>query len=121
MTMKAIEYVLSVVSKMQTENKLNPTSLDTLCDLKEKVVAFKQFRELIFNPIKDEFDARGYMISLSDMGLLYHFDDDVHDMIWDGSYVPDQRELTQMALRQDEVNELRGFDPHALMLELLIS
>ena len=113
--MKAIEYVLSVVSKMQTENH----HWDTLCDLKEKVVAFKQFRELIFNPIKDEYDARGYMISLSDMGLLYHFDDDVHDIRWNGSYVPDQRELTQMALRQGEVNELKGFDPHAFAIDEL--
>lgn len=65
-------------------------------------------REMIHRPITTLDEAKAFVQFLQDEGLMFHFEDDVHDIIWGGSSeAPTHEELVQMDLRRDE---LYGFE-----------
>ena len=117
--METIDYAIQLLTKQQWIMINDEKCLKSLSEVKTKLIALKKFRELLFLPSRfEEADARGYIILLNDIGLMYSFDDDVFDIKWEIEYTPTEGELEFMNDRQKEINALESFCPFEFNSEL---
>ena len=117
--METIDYAIQLLTKQQWIMVNDEKCLKSLSEVKTKLIALKQFREALFLPRRfEEADARGYIILLNDIGLMYSFDDDVFDIKWEIEYTPTEGELEFMNDRQKEINALESFCPFEFNSEL---
>lgn len=63
-------------------------------------------RELIHRPIATLDEAKAFVQFLQDEGLMFHFEDDVHDVLWAEGNAPTYPELCAIDQRRNELYEL---------------
>ena len=63
----------------------------------------------VHRPITDRKQGEGFVALLNANGLLFHFEDDVHDIVW-ASDPPSHVELCAISARVDELYELDWSD-----------
>ncbi len=115
--METIDYAIQLLTKQQWIMIKDEKCLKSLSEVKAKLIALKQFRELLFiNRRFKETDARYYIILLNHIGLMYSFDDNVFNLKWDIEYTPTEAELVYMNDRQQEINALESFCPEEILL-----